>query len=244
MDEPVVDEPGLRALLDRAVACEPPLGPVAYQALEAGIRRRGRRRVSGAVACLVVAGVVGVTVPVVRSASVGPVTGGAVTIYAASKGQITPVWTATRTAGAPIGDNVESQDQAVLAATPDGKTLYVADTEMGWVTPISTATGVPGRPIKVGQTLLRIAITPNGRGFHVAAVRGVRGRFRGWSFACPPAVPHRARHAVLGAAGAVVSGLAFSEPTIAAASCRQPFKNRSQDPQAATCGCAKTQVAL
>lgn len=31
-------------------------------------------------------------------------------------------------------------------------------------------------------------------GFHVAAARGGRGRFRGWSFACPPAVPHRARN--------------------------------------------------
>jgi hypothetical protein len=42
MDEPIVDEafvdaPGLRALLERAVASEPPIGPVAYQALEAGI---------------------------------------------------------------------------------------------------------------------------------------------------------------------------------------------------------------
>ena len=168
MDEPVVDEPGLRALLDRAVACEPPLGPVAYQALEAGIRRRRRRRVSGAVACLVVAGVVGVTVPVVRSASVGPVTGGAVTIYAASKGQITPVWTATRTAGAPIGDNVESQDQAVLAATPDGKTLYVADTEMGWVTPISTATNTAGPRITTGAGPYAIAVTPDGSTAYVA----------------------------------------------------------------------------
>ena len=130
--------------------------PVAYQALAAGIRRR---RVSGAVACLVV---VGVTVPVVRSASVRPVTGGAVTIYAASKGQITPVWTATRTAGAPIGDNVESQDQAVLAATPDGKTLYVADTEMGWVTPISTATNTAGPRITTGAGPYAIAVTPDG----------------------------------------------------------------------------------
>ena len=77
MDESVVDEPGLRALLDRAVAREPPIGPLAYQALEAGIRRRLRRRVSGAVACLVVAGVVGVTVPAIRSASMRPATGGA-----------------------------------------------------------------------------------------------------------------------------------------------------------------------
>lgn len=61
----------------------------------------------------------------------------------------------------------------MLAATPDGKTLYVADTEMGWVTPISTATGVPGQPIKVGQTLLRIAITPNGRTVYALGLDGM-----------------------------------------------------------------------
>ena len=160
MDESVVDEPGLRALLDRAVACEPPIRPLAYQALEAGIRRRLRRRVSGAVACLAVAGVVGVTVPAIRSASMRPATGGAATIYVASKGQITPVWTATRTAGVPIGDNVEGQDQAVLAATPDGKTLYVADTGMDGVTPISTATNTPGKPIKAGDGPWNLVIVP------------------------------------------------------------------------------------
>jgi len=168
MDESVVDEPGLRALLGRAVACEPPIGPLAYQALEAGIRRRLRRRVSGAVACLVVAGVVGVTVPAIRSASMRPATGGAATIYVASKGQITPVWTATRTAGVPIGDNVEGQDQAVLAATPDGKTLYVADTEMSWVTPISTATNTAGPRITTGAGPYAIAATPDGSTAYVA----------------------------------------------------------------------------
>jgi hyaluronoglucosaminidase len=168
MDESVVDEPGLRALLGRAVACEPPIGPLAYQALEAGIRRRLRRRVSGAVACLVVAGVVGVTVPAIRSASMRPATGGAATIYVASKGQITPVWTATRTAGVPIGDNVDAQDQAVLAATPDGKTLYVADTEMSWVTPISTATNTAGPRITTGAGPYAIAATPDGSTAYVA----------------------------------------------------------------------------
>ena len=99
MDEPVVDEavdePGLRELLERAVACEPPIGPLAYHALEAGIRRRRHRRVFGTIACLAVVGAAGVAVPAIRSASVGPAASGAgrgpVTIYVASKDQITPV---------------------------------------------------------------------------------------------------------------------------------------------------------
>jgi YVTN family beta-propeller protein len=95
-------------------------------------------------------------------------TGGAATIYLASKGQITPVWTATRTAGVPIGDNVVGQDQAVLAATPNGKTLYVADTEMSWVTPISTATNTAGPRITTGAGPYAIAVTPDGSTAYVA----------------------------------------------------------------------------
>ena len=98
-----------------------------------------------------------------------PATGGAATIYLVSKGQVTPVWTATRTAGTPIGDNVDGQDQTVLAATPDGKTLYVADTEMGWVTPISTATNVAGPRITTGAWPYAIAVTPDGSTAYVVS---------------------------------------------------------------------------
>lgn len=47
-----------------------------------------------------------------------------------------------------------------IAMTPDGKTVYVVNPETGTVTPISTVTNKPGKPIKVGITLVAIAITP------------------------------------------------------------------------------------
>jgi hyaluronoglucosaminidase len=50
-----------------------------------------------------------------------------------------------------------------IAITPDGKTVYVTNFNEGsggTVTPISTATGKAGRPIKVGPGPSAIAIAP------------------------------------------------------------------------------------
>jgi hyaluronoglucosaminidase len=47
-----------------------------------------------------------------------------------------------------------------VAFTADGKTAYVVSIGAGTVTPISTATNTPGRPIKVGAHPFAIAITP------------------------------------------------------------------------------------
>jgi YVTN family beta-propeller protein len=45
--------------------------------------------------------------------------------------------------------------------SPDGKTLYVANaTKVGTVTPISTATSTPGKPIKVGANPWSIVCAP------------------------------------------------------------------------------------
>ena len=69
------------------------------------------------------------------------------TLYVASDdegspGTVTPISTATNTAGKPIhvGASVE------IAITPDGKTLYGA--ALHKVVPISTATNTPGKPIR------------------------------------------------------------------------------------------------
>jgi hypothetical protein len=43
-----MDETSLRALLERAVADEPPAGPIVSRSVEAGVRLRRRRRVRGA----------------------------------------------------------------------------------------------------------------------------------------------------------------------------------------------------
>jgi YVTN family beta-propeller protein len=54
------------------------------------------------------------------------------------------------------------QDPGGILVTPDGKTLYVANTGSGTVTPVSTATDTPGPPIVVGGSPASMAITPDG----------------------------------------------------------------------------------
>src|ERR1019366_9235550 len=56
-----------------------------------------------------------------------------------------------------------------VAITPNGKTAYVVNTFLDTVTPIRTATGMAGKPIKVGQNPEVIAITPNGRTAYVVS---------------------------------------------------------------------------
>ena len=77
---------------------------------------------------------------------------------------VTPIATATNTAGPPI--NVGS-DPRRIAITPDGKTAYVAAYRSDTVTPIATATNTAGPPINVGSNPGAIAITPDGRTAYV-----------------------------------------------------------------------------
>ena len=101
-----------------------------------------------------------------------------VTIYVANlgSGTVTPIATATNTAGPPIrtGD-----DTAVIAITPDGRTAYVANAGSNTVTPIATATNTPGPAIPVGRDPEHIAIDGDlGRGDspgpgHMRSVHGL-----------------------------------------------------------------------
>ena len=89
------------------------------------------------------------------------------------RGTVTPIDTATNTPGAPIdvGD-----EPFAITVTPDGKTVYVANTwantgrpasASGTVTPIATATSTPGAPIQVGSQPWAFAITPDGKTAYV-----------------------------------------------------------------------------
>jgi YVTN family beta-propeller protein len=82
-------------------------------------------------------------------------------------GYVTPVMTATDTAGTPIqvGDDPDG-----IAITPDGKTAYVSNSSSGSVTPIATATNTAGTPIPAGSG--RLAITPDGKTLYVLNVGG------------------------------------------------------------------------
>jgi YVTN family beta-propeller protein len=119
-----------------------------------------------------------------RPPSVGPHAGGldfiaitpdGKTAYVANTAfnTVTPINTATNTAGKPI--RVGSAP-AWIAITPDGKTAYVAnETHNEWtpgtVTPINTATNKAGKPIPVGDRVPdEIAITPDGKTAYVLGV--------------------------------------------------------------------------
>jgi DNA-binding beta-propeller fold protein YncE len=66
-------------------------------------------------------------------------------------GTVTPVATATNTAGKPVRTG---QRPIAIVITPDGKQAYVAClgnlAGPGTVTPIATATSTAGKPIRVG----------------------------------------------------------------------------------------------
>ena len=79
----------------------------------------------------------------------GPAT--PVTAYVANSGSntLTPIATATNTAGPPIPAGSVPEN---IAITPDGRTAYVANVLSGTVTPIATATNTAGPPIPVGTS--------------------------------------------------------------------------------------------
>jgi hypothetical protein len=58
-----MDETSLRRLLDSALAGRPPMGPVAHNALRAGIKLRRRRRIQGAASGVAAAAIIAVTIP-------------------------------------------------------------------------------------------------------------------------------------------------------------------------------------
>jgi len=79
---------------------------------------------------------------------------------------VTPISTATNTAGPPIP---VGRFPDAIAITPNGKPAYVANGDgTGTVTPITTATNTAGPPITVGNDPRAIAITPNGKTAYVA----------------------------------------------------------------------------
>jgi YVTN family beta-propeller protein len=94
-------------------------------------------------------------------------------------GTVTPIRTATNTAGKPIKTGVVPSVVS-MAVTPNGKTLYVVNEDpptfapistaavtAGTVTPINTATNIAGPNIKVGVTPGAIVLTPDGKTAYV-----------------------------------------------------------------------------
>jgi YVTN family beta-propeller protein len=100
--------------------------------------------------------------------STSSITLGPITAYVASEGTetVTPINTATNTAGTPISGVTFPYG---IAITPNGEWAYTTDLVGNSVTPINLFTGVVGTPITAGtRGEGGIAITPNGATAYVA----------------------------------------------------------------------------
>jgi DNA-binding beta-propeller fold protein YncE len=190
-----MDETSLRELFERVIEEEePPIGPVAQQGIQAGVRLRRRHRLQNAAACVTAIVVVAaVLVGAVLASSRGgqpPAVAGPATVYVLGTtggiGQeaasLTPIPVATNTPGAPIPLNapiplVGQGDNSFgpMKATPDRKTIYVAEPQPGeTVTPVSTATGTAGTPISAYAPLGKsyIVASPDGKTVYVLGADG------------------------------------------------------------------------
>ena len=189
-----MDDKTVHDLLDGALAGEPPIGPVAQNALTAGLRLRRRRRRIRAAAATAVAAVIAVAIPAGLGAFghlLGPArpqqSPAPPTLYIYSDngshgGTVTPVNTATGTHGKPIHVGLSGSTpkggfapaDGQIAITPDGKTAYLITGSS--VTPVSTATGTPGKPIHISGLLssvsAQIVITPDGKTVYVTTMSG------------------------------------------------------------------------
>lgn len=188
-----VNELMLRELLEHAAEGEPPPGPLARNSLLLGIRLRRRRRARVAASSAAVFAVTGVSVPAVIGAvgsnpgsqpaggagsSIAYVVGSGVSARCQSQvlssalrcpknpaGSVTAVDAAT---GKVIKTIKVPPQPAAVALTPDGKTLYLADSQ--GITPVNLASGSAGKSISVGKSqagFLHIAITPDGKTAYV-----------------------------------------------------------------------------
>jgi DNA-binding beta-propeller fold protein YncE len=103
-------------------------------------------------------------------------------------GSIVPISTASNTAGPPIWVTSARRPYVLgIVFSPDGKTAYVAAGSIpttpftrfmlkpATLTPINTATGTPGTPIRLSHGASNIAITPDGKTIYVDAGDGHRG---------------------------------------------------------------------
>jgi DNA-binding beta-propeller fold protein YncE len=171
-----MDDPWLRDLLDRATAGEPPIGPLAVNALREGTKRRRRRRAQGTVACVAAAALIGTAAIAATGTPGNPAAGpatytGPSTVYVLSgEGNLYAIPNATKARSKKI---LLPGGRQYMAITPNGKTIYVSGDEPNAVIPVSTATDKVGKPIGFGrQVPWEMVITPNGKTLYVLPLGG------------------------------------------------------------------------
>jgi hypothetical protein len=175
-----MDDASLSDLLARATVPEPPIGPVAQNALREGLRLRRRRRTqyaagcaaAVAVACAATLAVTQTAPPALPAAAPGK----SETVYALSDSPsgatITPIAAATGRPGDPIvlpQGTPTATSLPQVAITPDGKTIWAAHGDT--VTPISTGTNRAGRPVTLRNNydvyIVKLVVAPNGKNVYV-----------------------------------------------------------------------------
>lgn len=175
-----MDETSLRDLLERATVPEPPIGPVAQNALRAGLTLRRRRRTryaAAGAATIAVACAAALTVAGTTGRQAAAPARNAATIYVVSQTgteiTVTPVPTTTDKPGEPvrIGPQGPYVGDILTALAPDGKTLWVSNGSVVW--PFSTATDTAGKQITIPPSyarygsIVQLLVTPNGKTVYV-----------------------------------------------------------------------------
>jgi DNA-binding beta-propeller fold protein YncE len=166
-----MDEPWLHDLLDRATVSEPAIGPLALNALRAGIRRRRRRRAQGTVACVAAAALIGTAAVAAARTSGTPaarparVTGPTTTWVLSGEGNLYAIPDSTKLRSKKI---LLPGGRQFMAITPNGRTVYVSGGEPNAVIPVSAVTHKVGKPIEFGREVPEeMLITPNGKTVYV-----------------------------------------------------------------------------
>jgi DNA-binding beta-propeller fold protein YncE len=180
-----MDETPLRDLLERATVPEPPIGPVAQNALRAGLTLRRRRRTryaAAGAATIVVACAAALAVTGTTGRQAAAPARNAATIYVVSQTgteiMVTPVPTATDKPGEPvrIGPQGPYVGDILTALSSDGKTIWVSNGSVVW--PFSTATDTAGKQIAIPNrygNAFQLLASPNGKTVYVLAMRGAFG---------------------------------------------------------------------
>jgi DNA-binding beta-propeller fold protein YncE len=146
----------VRELLERATVPEPPIGPMAHNALRAATNTPGKPIRLETIARDIVVTPDGKTAYVVGMLlTVG---------HETPKIVVTPIATATNTPGKPISTGTTAFMSPPDVMTPDGQTVYINELSPNGVVPFSTSTNTPGKVIRFGAPMVTgIAITPDGR---------------------------------------------------------------------------------
>jgi DNA-binding beta-propeller fold protein YncE len=168
-----MDEEMLRNLLHRTVDQEPPIGSLARNALQAGIKRRRRLRATGAASSAAVVAALAFGAPAlggVFAPATAPRPARTTAYVVIASGETVPINTVTGRAGRPIRtwSALPYLASPTISATPNGRTVYVLGQSklQTRLTVIDPATNTATRVIEVSWKALGavgMSMAPSGK---------------------------------------------------------------------------------